>query len=359
MRKNLFLKSKRPLLWLMLMVMSMASGASAASMILPSSTENDSLSRVFNWRCEGEKRTCSVHIDDSILAYYRYDRDHLAYQYSSFNGDDKNAPANYYSFVLSDPGRATVRDLAQQLVSDTMTQAERIPSALTFVQALPYSKDRNSKGVEEYVRYPLETLADGTGDCEDKSMLLAALFAELDLDYVLLAIPDHLAVGVCCDSIEAGQYFAFGGKQYYYLETTNRNWKIGQIPKEHQKQRFEIYPPSATPTLIVKGVWFESAPALPLQKADCTLKVELFNSGPCVAAGLSLEALMVKLDYGREEGVGAFPFLLEDLQEGEDRTFELHFKSLIPQQVVLRMRLSGTTVDPQQFELKMTKRRFH
>lgn len=321
--------------------------------------DSDSLSRVFNWRCEGEQRTCSVFIDDSILSYYRSHREHLAYQYSSFNTNDLNAPANYYSFVLSAPGRATIHELAEQLVSDTMTQTERILSALTFVQSLPYTKDQASKGAEEYVRYPLETLADGTGDCEDKSMLLAALFAELGVDYVLLAIPDHLAVGVCCDDVEEGQYFVFGDKRYYYLETTNPNWKIGQIPKDHQKQRFEIYAPSDISTLIVKGVWFESAPAVPMQKADCTLKVELFNSGPGLVSNLVLEALMVKLASGSEKGMGAFSFPLEDLQEGEDRTFELHFKSPIPQNVVLRMRLSGEPIEPQLFELKMTKRRYH
>ena len=247
MRKNLFLMSKNLIFLLLMLMAAMAASASTAS---PAA---DSTLYHFSWTCDDQKRTCDVFIDDSLLAYYRNDRGHLAYRYTSFNADDSKAPANYFSFVFSEPGRETVRDLALQLVSDTMTLEERIMSALTFVQALPYSKDRASKGVEEYVRYPVETVADGRGDCEDKAVLLAALFDVLEVDYVLFLLTDHAALGVQCNSIEADRYFAIDGKKYYYLETTNPKWKIGQIPKEHQRSVFEFYPPRTTHTLVVKG----------------------------------------------------------------------------------------------------------
>jgi len=45
----------------------------------------------------------------------------------------------------------------------------------SFVQGISYSSDELTTGLEDYPRYPLETLADKTGDCEDTSILLTAL----------------------------------------------------------------------------------------------------------------------------------------------------------------------------------------
>jgi len=39
--------------------------------------------------------------------------------------------------------------------------------AISFVKSLPYSYDIDTTGLEGYKRYPIETLADSTGDCED------------------------------------------------------------------------------------------------------------------------------------------------------------------------------------------------
>ena len=105
-------------------------------------------------------------------------------------------------------------------------------------------------------------------------------------------------------------------------------------------------------------MWFESAPGFSYQKTDCTVKLGLYNAGPGVVSDLQLELLVVKTEFGREQGVAEFSFPLEDLVEGEVRTSELHFKSQIPDNMVLRMRLSGEGVDPQLLELKANRKRF-
>ena len=346
MRKNLSQIKKN--LFLLFLTLS-ASAAYAA--------EADSLYS-FAWACSDQTKECTVHIGDSLLSYYRNQREHLAYRYASFNGNDADAPANFFSFMYSKHDRAVVRELARQLGDSTMTELERIKTALAFVQALPYAKDRASKGQEEYLRYPVETLADGMGDCEDKAVLLGAILGVWDVDFILLLPPDHLAVGVHCGLLEADRYFQFEGKTYYYMETTQPGWEIGKIPKELARAKYEVYPRQTTLTLIVKGVWFESSPASPMQQADCTLKLELFNTGPGDVTGLGLEVLLVRNVAGREEGVSELAFPLEDLLEGEVRMEEVRFKSLVPKNLVLRMRLAGETIDPQLLELK-TSRRSH
>lgn len=314
--------------------------------------ENDSLVRHYSWVCGEQNRSCVIHIEDTLLSYYRDNRDHLAYRYSSFNVNDAHSPANYFGFMFSDPGREVVRNLSMQLVDDTMTMKEKIMSLLTFVQSLPYSKDRVSKGKVEYVRYPVETLADGTGDCEDKAVLLGSMFYELGIDFVLLLPPDHMALGVPCDDIHGEQCFKFGDKKYYYLETTNPRWEIGQIPKEYGKAKFEIYPVQSTATLIVKGVKFNSSPVKPMQEADCTLQLELVNSGPGAITGLRLEVRLVRTKQAME-GLGEAVFQLEDLREGEVRKETLNFKSLISKSTVVQMKLAGDNIPDQALELKL------
>ena len=152
MSKNLRFTSRLLALWIVVL---WASAAYAA--------EADSLYS-FVWTCGNQLRRCAVRVDDTLLNYYRHEREHLVYQYASFNAPSATAPGDYFSFVYSEPCGPVVADLASQLVNDTMTMEERIESALTFVQALPYTNDSDSKGKDEYVRYPLETLADGTGD---------------------------------------------------------------------------------------------------------------------------------------------------------------------------------------------------
>lgn len=314
--------------------------------------ENDSVVRRYSWVCGEQNRSCVVTVADSLLTYYRDSRDHLAYRYSSFNANDAQSPANYFGFMFSEPGREVIRDLSMQLVDDTMTMKEKIMSLLTFVQSIPYSKDRVSKGKAEYVRYPVETLADGTGDCEDKAVLLGSLFEELCVDFILMLPPDHMALGVQCDDIQKEQYFMFNDKKYYYLETTNPRWEIGQIPKEYRKAKFEIYPIRRTSTLIVKGVKFNSSPVKPKQEADCTLQLELINSGPGAITGLHLNVRLVKSKQA-VDSLGEAVFQLEDLQEGEVRKETLNFKSLISKFAVIEMWLTGDNIPDQALELKL------
>lgn len=66
---------------------------------------------------------------------------------------------------------------------------------VSFVQHLPYTPDRVATGYDEWPKYPLETLIEG-GDCEDTSVLMAALLRQMGYDVVLFLLPRHVAVGV-------------------------------------------------------------------------------------------------------------------------------------------------------------------
>jgi len=53
---------------------------------------------------------------------------------------------------------------------------EQIPFlVVSFVQSLPHTEDDVTAGFDEYPRFPYETIYDEGSDCEDTSILAAAL----------------------------------------------------------------------------------------------------------------------------------------------------------------------------------------
>lgn len=299
------------------------------------------------WWCNGKQCSITLNISTNLYDYYQNEREHLAYRYQ-FNGGE--IPPNYFSFMLSEHDREIMQALADEFSTHAVSELETINLALTFIQSLPYAYDTDSKGTDEYVRYPVETLVDGRGDCEDKVALLAALLYEMDVDFILLVLPEHMAVGVHCDGVEADRYLLFQDKKYYYVETTQSNWQIGQIPEDYYDAEMEAVPIDNTPSLLIKGVQFESQPTLLFEKALCEFEIDLHNLGPRKVTNLQLYIRIV--NKGREDHLLAEEhYFLNDLQEGESRAERLSIKSLIRENCSLQIEVSGTEVTSQYFEV--------
>ncbi|MEM1581112.1 MAG: transglutaminase-like domain-containing protein [Candidatus Bathyarchaeia archaeon] len=122
------------------------------------------------------------------------------------------------------------------------TELEKVNFVASFVQSLPYTADSVSTSWNEYPRYPIETLFDRGGDCEDTSILTAALLDGMGYDVALLVFinESHVAVGVSVEGAY-GSYYIYGDKKYYYLETTGEGWKVGQMPS-FRDESASIYP---------------------------------------------------------------------------------------------------------------------
>ena len=121
--------------------------------------------------------------------------------------------------------------------------AQKLSFIMNFVQSLPYTLDGETTPYDEYPRYPLETLFDRGGDCEDTSILAAALLDKLGYDVALLVFEDaqHVTVGVWIPGVY-GSYYEYDGKKYFYLETAGEGWQIGQIPPGITATRAVVYP---------------------------------------------------------------------------------------------------------------------
>ena len=303
-----------------------------------------------SWEYNKKNCTISLNISKHLYSYFRNEREHLAYHYQFQDGE---LPPNYFSFMLSEHDRPVMYALAEEFSRNAFTELDRINLALSFVQSLPYAYDADSKGADEYVRYPIETLVDGCGDCEDKVALLTTLLYEMEVDFVLLVLPEHMAIGVHCDEVEAERYLLFNDKRYYYLETTMPSWAIGQIPEDYLASTIEVVPVDDTPSLLMKGVQFESKPTNVNEKADCTLQLDLHNLGPGSVTNVWLHVRIIEKEMPNRMLAEEY-FPLNTLQEGELRTETLWLKSLIKENCALQLELSGEEVPPQSYELRLS-----
>ena len=106
--------------------------------------------------------------------------------------------------------------------------------ALSFVQSLSYVEDFYT-GYDEYPKYPVETFFEKNGDCEDTSYLAASLIDSMDIGAAIIILPNHMAVGVWMTCDNPGYYYQVGERCYYYAETTDEGWGLGDMPSEHKK----------------------------------------------------------------------------------------------------------------------------
>ena len=133
-----------------------------------------------------------------------------------------------------------VRDLASEFQKlhaqhkwNTFNQAYDV---LKFVQScIPYSYDIDTTGHEDWARYPIETLMEATGDCEDVAILCAAVIARMGFQVVLLLYPKHLAFGIAGADNLKGDYVLDPktGLRYFYGEATANGWHLGETPQQY------------------------------------------------------------------------------------------------------------------------------
>jgi predicted transglutaminase-like cysteine proteinase len=171
--------------------------------------------------------------------------------YDYYKNIDRFNIIDYATYVFDRYDDSYIEFLANQLLSlkNLKTNIEKINFIASFVQAIEYKKDDPENETYEYPRYPLETLKEKRGDCEDKAILTAALLESLGYNVSLIRLPQHMAVGVYLNETIFG--YSYYIDQYYFLETTTLSMPLGKIPLEYQgTSNVTVYPISSRPLLI-------------------------------------------------------------------------------------------------------------
>jgi hypothetical protein len=198
-------------------------GQSSARQLRTGMTDSvPSMERTYTWYNKGHEATVRLRIPQELYNYYK-EQPH-----------QPQTPEEYKQYVITESDRTYLHDLIG-LLKDSgenkhLSARSDYRNAVSFVQSLTYEKDLDpDTGQEtEYWKYPVETIADGSGDCEDTAILTAALLRELGYDVALVLLSDHAAVAVACDTCN-GYYYPLDGKRYYYLETTGAGYSLGTI----------------------------------------------------------------------------------------------------------------------------------
>ena len=210
--------------------------------------------RSYSWEFENKFYTALMVIDEQ---WYNRIRNQLQKR----SRDNRHFPPMVYKGVTS--LEELIREF-ERVMPKTWSEERRVNFVLSFVQAIPYKKDETT-GYDEFFKFATETLAEGQGDCEDTSILFAALLSGLGFKSALLDLPGHLAVGVKGDF--KGWHYPYNNEKYFFCETASDNTrvKVGMMSEDYQNVRAKILPitPNPVPMKLVIPQTLPPKPKLP------------------------------------------------------------------------------------------------
>lgn len=298
----------------------------------PPAPPGEIVTKEYQWRYKGYWQW-TLRIPEELYFYYQ---------------GIPRAPIEDYSIYVTHPGddpyiEELATSLKQKAVEEGFNSEETVNFIASFVQqCIEYKSDLETKQKQEYPRYPLETLVDGTGDCEDKSILTAAMLQAMDYEVVLLSFPEHMAVGVAV-TITSPWYCDYEGRRYYYLETTRGGWEVGEFEEMYQGIEPTAYKLVPTPVLrlteyeyIIHRRWFQSD--------TLTLEVKVTNWGTADAQGAYICAFFAggedkakqSSPFDLEFGHQVFPITIEELlmpSEGRTLWLQLFHNGIVVDEV--------------------------
>lgn len=194
--------------------------------------------RSFTWLSHGETWTWEIAVPQSLHAYYdaKWSRP-VCYDVG---------PCDWYIYVTDPDDDAFIETLSENLFTaiapyygDSLSAYHGfLQFALDFVSAaIPYTVDSLPN---EWPRYPLETLVEVAGDCEDTGILYCSIVRPYVVSTHLLFFPTHVASAVPADwsFIDSRDYsvgyYEYQGNYYVIAETTGDPpgyWRIGELPE--------------------------------------------------------------------------------------------------------------------------------
>ncbi len=223
----------------------------------------------YKWSYGGKEWTWELSINQSMYDYFK---------------EIPRPPTTNYSVYVTNPQDdlyidGLVEDINEAALKENYSEYQTVEFATTFVQSLPYTSDSATSSFDEYPRYPVETLVDNGGDCEDTSILLASILDSMGYGVILIKLPEHCAIGVKGGDKIHGSYWDYKGEKYFYIETTGSGWTIGELPDEYKGTSATLYP--MLPVPIITHNWHtESEGFWPV------MEVEVTNLGTATASNI-------------------------------------------------------------------------
>ena len=183
---------------------------------------------------ENYSKTGIVEFNETLSTYYEYSiKNHTTSRYAE----------SFQKFIT--PEHPTISKIANDVDTSYSKDIDKANALLDIVSTLEYKYDvlhpdnEEDPNADEDPKYPIETIIDGTGDCEDLSFLYASLCKVIGLDVVLLewvnidSNSKHINVGINLPEIPPDsndlKYIHAGQEIYYVCECTGDSvtWDVG------------------------------------------------------------------------------------------------------------------------------------
>ena len=224
--------------------------------------ETTNIEKSFSWDYDGKHWNWNLSIPTALYETYKavpvYQRTH-------------DGPSGYgFLTTTKDPYVQMLAAKLNQTTAELGYEAyDQVSFVLAFVQSLPYTSDNVTEGYNEYPRFPIETLVDDGGDCEDTSILFATITLIMGYGTVYLNPTGHYAVGILGSGITGTSWeHPEGSNQtYYYCETTGDNFKIGQLPLQYFTASAYIYDIDEDRQYVPKIVVYATSDPTPTKSA--------------------------------------------------------------------------------------------
>jgi len=283
----------------------------------------------------GTRTTYTETFSESIYEFYanqtRQYVNNPQFKYGSYVSDQLD---NYLIDSIIDEFEAYGRE-------NDHNERQVIEHMMSFVQNLKYTTDIAGTGWNEYPKYPLETLVEQDGDCEDTAILMANLLRNYGYGTKLIYATEdmtaeeaggHMAVGIKGESDVEGTYYEDdSGDRYYYIETTTAGYAIGETPE--WMNRAYLQPVGVHP---VPGAVY--AKVTDIDGEEITVSGETVNTGPVGTDGIQIQVTLIDADryitdqaISEYKSVAGFSGDLDTLGSAQQATTELTLEVDEPQ----------------------------
>jgi PKD repeat protein len=180
--------------------------------------ETSTISRHYEWVYDGQAQSCDLEIPFDLYAYYK-SQPRMVW-----------AGRDYDEYVLDPYDDDYLEAITQEVLSTTAGDYHAaLENALFFVQkCIRYVYDPLWF---EYPRYPIETLVDGYGDCEDTAILYTSLVRTLGRGALMVVVDankdgtvDHMVAWVPVEASFVAahpdrSFWEYEGRTYAFAET--------------------------------------------------------------------------------------------------------------------------------------------
>ena len=138
-----------------------------------------------------------------------------------------------HGIMVAKPEEPSLQRLTSAILGEqaaTLTREERIQKIVDFVSNEIRYDYTEAVGAGETLKRPNEVLMTRSGDCSNKTILLASLLEQIEEDYLLLYCPKHITVAVPQGAfpLENKMDFDWEGKKWLIAETTLAGFQIGK-----------------------------------------------------------------------------------------------------------------------------------